>query len=149
MSPAKTGKKQGDSRFKQGQSGNPKGRPAGSRNKASLAVEALLDGEAEALTHKAVELALEGDVTALRLCLERLCPPRKDRPIPGNAVKLPPLKTSNLNKASAVIIRAVAGGRLTPAEGEALSRMLEAHRKAIALVDIEERLARLEQSNGG
>src|SRR5918997_104236 len=62
------------------QAGNP-GRPKGARNKATLAAEALLDGEAEALTRKAVEMALSGDATAMRLCLERIAPPRKDRPV--------------------------------------------------------------------
>lgn len=60
--------------------GNP-GRPKGARNKNVLAVENLLDGEAEGLTRKAVDLALDGDTTALRLCLERILPPRKDRPV--------------------------------------------------------------------
>jgi hypothetical protein len=58
--------------FKPGQSGNPLGRPKGVRNRATVAAEALLEGEAEALTRKAIELALAGDPTALRLCLERI-----------------------------------------------------------------------------
>ena len=62
-SPAKTDKKQG-SQFKPGQSGNPNGRPNGSRNKATMALEALLDGEGEAMTRKAVESALNGDMAA-------------------------------------------------------------------------------------
>ena len=78
--PANTGRKQ-DGKFTNGRSGNPSGRSQGSRNKVTLAVEELLGGEAEALTTKAVELALEGKTTALRLCLERICPPRKDRPV--------------------------------------------------------------------
>ena len=76
----KTDTKQG-ARFRKGQSGNPSGRPRGARNKTTLAVEALLDGEAEVLTRKAVERAKEGDSVALRLCLERILPPRKDRPV--------------------------------------------------------------------
>ena len=62
------------------QAGNP-GRPKGARNKASLAAEALLDGEAETLARKAVEMALAGDTTAMRLCLERIMPIRRDRPV--------------------------------------------------------------------
>ena len=65
--------------FQPGQSGNPAGKPKGARNRATLAAEALLDGEATALTRKAIELALAGDSTALRLCLERLLPARKER----------------------------------------------------------------------
>ena len=71
MAPVDTVKKQG-SRFQKGRSGNPNGRPKGSRNAATLACEALLDGEAEALTRKAIEMALGGDTVALRLCLERI-----------------------------------------------------------------------------
>ena len=58
-----------DPRFKKG---NP-GRRPGSRNKATVAVEALLDGEAEKLTRKAIEMALAGDTVAMRLCLDRRC----------------------------------------------------------------------------
>src|ERR1700748_1084433 len=62
------------------QAGNP-GRPKGARNEITLALESLLDGQAQALTKKAIELALGGDLTALRICLDRILPPRKDRPI--------------------------------------------------------------------
>src|SRR5262247_2805958 len=60
--------------------GNP-GRPKGARHKTTLAIEALLEGQAEKLTEKAIRMALGGDVTAMRLCLDRLAPPPKDRPI--------------------------------------------------------------------
>ena len=60
-------------RWAKGTSGNPAGRPTGSRNKATLYFEELLDGQGEALIKKAVELSLKGDTTALRLCLERIC----------------------------------------------------------------------------
>jgi Family of unknown function (DUF5681) len=55
--------------FKPGKSGNPAGKPPGAKNRTTLAVEALLDGEAETLTRKAIELASGGDMQALRLCL--------------------------------------------------------------------------------
>ena len=69
MSLANTRRKQAGG-FQKGQSGNPRGRPAGSRNNATLACEALLEGQAEALTQKAVDMALAGDTVALKLCLE-------------------------------------------------------------------------------
>jgi Family of unknown function (DUF5681) len=72
--------------FEKEQSGNHAGRPPGTRHKVSLAAEALLDGKSEALTRKAIDLALAGDTTALRLCLERILPPRKSRKV---ALELP------------------------------------------------------------
>jgi hypothetical protein len=68
--------------FKPGKSGNPSGKPKGARNKTTLAMEALLDGEAEAITRKAIEMAKAGDTTAMRLVMERLMAPRKDRAVP-------------------------------------------------------------------
>ena len=128
--------------FQPGQSGNPKGRPRGARNKATLAVEALLEGEAEALSRKAVELALGGDVTALRLCLERLMPPRKDRPV---TVELPAIETAaDVVGASAALVKAAASGEVTPSEATQLARLLEVHVGAIEMHELQERIARLE-----
>ena len=77
---AKTAGQQRGRPFQPGQSGNPHGRPVGSRHRATLAAEALPDGEAEELTRTAINLTKGGDMAALRLCLERICPPRRDRP---------------------------------------------------------------------
>src|SRR5918998_323093 len=94
------------------------GRPRGSRNRARLALETLLEGEAEALTRKAVQLALGGDVMALRLCLDRILPPRKDRHVPFS---LPPLETAaDAVKATAALVEGVASGALTPSEAAEL-----------------------------
>jgi len=110
--------------FKPGQSGNPKGRPLGSKHKATLAAQALLDGAVEGLTRKCILLALEGNPIALRLCLERLVPPRKERAL---EIKLPAMKVlRDAGKLSAAIIQAVARGELTPSEGEALGRLWRA-----------------------
>jgi Family of unknown function (DUF5681) len=84
--------KQNPTQFKPGQSGNPAGKPKGTRNATTLALEALLDGQASALTEKAINLALAGDMAALRLCLDRILPPRKDSPV---AFDLPEMKTLN------------------------------------------------------
>jgi hypothetical protein len=109
--------------FAPGVSGNPSGRPPGSRNKATLAVEALLEGEAEALTRRCIERALEGDGQALRLCLDRLAPPRRDRPV---SFALPALKeAADARDALAAVVRAVAEGELTPSEGATLAGLIE------------------------
>jgi Family of unknown function (DUF5681) len=80
--------------FVKGQSGNPAGKPKGARNRSTIAAELLLEGEARALTRKAIELGLAGDTTALRLCLERLVPPRKDRCYRKREVERPPVRKS-------------------------------------------------------
>src|SRR5882724_7958032 len=67
--------------FRRGESGNPAGRPIGARHKATVAAEALLDGEAERLTRKVLEMALAGDIVAMLLCLERILPPRRERSV--------------------------------------------------------------------
>lgn len=74
-------KKPNHGRWARGTSGNPAGRPVGSRNRSTVFYEQLLNGQGEALFQKAIELALAGDATALRLCLERISPPRKERTI--------------------------------------------------------------------
>jgi hypothetical protein len=65
--------------FKKGQSGNPAGKRPGWRNHASRVLDELMDGEGEAITRKAIEEAKAGNPVALRLCLDRIMPARKDR----------------------------------------------------------------------
>jgi len=121
--------------------GNP-GRPKGARHKATRAAQQLLDGEAEALTRKAVELALEGDTTALRLCLERVAPPRKDGPVQFD---LPPMKSAeDVARAAGAVVEAVAQGELTPAEGAHVMALVDAYRRALETSELESRVAALE-----
>jgi len=140
--PENTDPKQ-DTRFQPGQSGNPAGRPKGSRNKATLALERLLDGQAEALTQKAIELALSGDIPALRLCLDRILPPRKDRPV---LFELPAINGAEDAKvASAAVLAAVSVGSLTPSEAAEVSKLIDAYVKAIEVTEVLARLDKLEQ----
>jgi uncharacterized protein DUF5681 len=133
--------------FEKGQSGNPAGRPPGSRNRATLAVEFLLEGEAEALTRKAVELALAGDTTALRLCLERILPQRKSRAV---AFELPRIeRVEDLAGAVGSVLQEVAYGRLLLDEGATLVGMMESKRRAMETIELEKRLAALEGENVG
>ncbi len=128
-----------DTRFKPGNAGKPKG----ARHKATLAIEALLEGEAEALTRKAIELAKKGDMQALRLCMDRLAPPRKDRSV---TFDLPPIDTlDDLPKATRALMAGVAAGELTPAEAAELGKLVDAHVRAIEVTDLSRRLDALEQ----
>ncbi len=134
-------------RFKPGQSGNPRGRPQGSRNRASLACEALIEGKAKALTEKLVALAEAGDVAALRMCMDRLCPPRKDRHV---TFALPRLETAaDAVAAMAAIVEAVAAGDLTPSEANDMARLVETYRATLETSELADLLARLEAEKAG
>lgn len=120
--------------------GNP-GKPRGTRHKATQAALALLDGEADALTRKAVEMALAGDVTALRLCLERIAPPRRDAPV---QFTLPRMETArDAARAAGAVLEAVAAGELTPTEGAHLMALVETYRRTLETTEIEALVAAL------
>ena len=130
-----------DGRFGKGNAG----RPRGARNKATQAVEALLEGEAEGLTRKVVELALGGDVTALKLCLDRIAPPRKDRPI---CIDLPQASNAQETVAlSEAILRQVAQGELTPLEAQPVMAMVEQYRRIMETAELEQRISELERAS--
>ena len=134
----------GSTQFAPGQSGNPSGRPKGSRNRSTKALEAIFEGEAEALTRKAIEMALEGDTVALRMCMDRLMPVRKDRPI---TFTLPEIESAaDLTKATKALMQGVADGEITPSEAAELSKLVDAHVKAVEVRDVAARLAALEQA---
>jgi hypothetical protein len=130
-------------------SGNP-GRPQGARHRSTRAAEALLDGEAEALTRRVIEAALGGDMQALRICMERILPPAKGRPV---HLELPALKTaSDGAMALDIVVQAVGTGALTPEEGNSVATLVAEHRKQLEATEFEQRLARLEamaNGNGG
>jgi len=130
--------------FEKGRSGNPAGRPRGCRNHSMQAAQRLLEGEAEALTRKAVELALGGDPAALRLCLDRLIAPHRERLVP---LALPPMrKPADLAAAMEAIAAAVARGALAPAEAAELAKVVDTFANAIEIRDFDSRLRALEES---
>ncbi|WP_284945349.1 DUF5681 domain-containing protein [Acidisoma cladoniae] len=129
--------------FAPGQSGNPKGRTPGTRNKTTVAIEALLDGQAEAITQKAIDLAMMGDTVALKLVLERIAPLRRGRPV---RFEVPTLNRAvDITEALGSVIAAAAAGELTPEEAATLAGIYDTKRRAIETVDIERRLAAIEE----
>ena len=135
-----------DARFKPGQSGNPSGRPKGSRHKTTLAIEKLLDGEGEEITRRAIEKAKEGDMAAIRICLDRIAPTRKDRHIEFSLPNME--KASDAANASAAIVQAASSGELTPSEAGELMRVVESYARTLQVCDFEARLERLENQKG-
>lgn len=141
--PAKSETKQ-DSKFKPGQSGNPKGRPQGSRNKATLAMEALLEADANAIAEKCIEKAKEGDMAAIRLCMDRLYPPRKDSPI---FFEIPQMETAaDAVRVMASVMAALASGDITPSEAQAVAGIVETFRRTIETSELEARISELESA---
>jgi hypothetical protein len=124
--------------FERGRSGNPNGRPKGHRNKATMAIEELLDGEAERLTRKVIEKALDGDTTALRLCVDRLLAPRRERPITFDLPKIE--SAADAKAASSAILAACAAGTLSPGEAAAVMELVSNHVRMFEMSEIEARV---------
>lgn len=104
--------------FKPGQSGNLKGKPAGTRSKSTQLLMAMMEGDASAITKAVIDAAKGGDLMAAKIILDRLIPPAKERPI---SLDLPDTKTADgVSAAQSAILQAVAGGELLP--GEASTR---------------------------
>jgi hypothetical protein len=125
-----------------GQSGNPEGRKKGSRNAATRLAEALIEGEAEELVKKAIEMAKNGDGPILRAVMDRLVPARKDSPI---ELDLPAVETmADAKAASSAILAAVAAGEITPGEAANVMGLLNTHRAIVETEELEARIAALE-----
>lgn len=132
--------------WKPGQSGNPMGKPTGARNKATMAVLALMETGAEDITRAVIEAARGGDLSAARLVLDRLVPPSKERPI---TVNLPATDTAEgIDKASQAVLDAAACGELLLGEAQALAGIIEGRRKSMETLELEQRIAALEQQHG-
>jgi hypothetical protein len=99
------------------------GRPKGPRNKATIAIESLLQGQAEVLTQTAVTKALEGNTVALRLCMERIAPAPKDHPV---SFSLPNMKNVlDTSEAAGSVLTAVSEGELTPIEATRVMGLID------------------------
>src|ERR1700730_8753032 len=131
--------------WKKGQSGNPAGTKRGSRHKASLLAESLLDGETDRITRRCIYEALRGDTVALRLCLERLLPPVKSRPI---SFKLPELRTiGDAQAALAAIVAGTTSGAILADEAATLASIVSSFVKTVEAAGIEKRLVALEKAS--
>ena len=117
------------------------GRPKGSRNKATIAIESLLQGQAEALTQTVVTKALEGDGVALRLCIERIAPAPKDHPV---SFSLPNMNNAlDASEAAGSVLTAVSEGELTTIEATRVMRLIDSYIRTLELTEIKQRLQAL------
>ena len=128
------------------QPGNP-GRPPGARHKITLLAEKLMEEDAEAVSRRVIDAAKTGDMTAARLVLERVCPVRKGRPV---RLELPAINSAaDLPAALGAVLAAMGDGEVTPEEALIVANTLEAKRRMIETVELEQRIAALEQKGAG
>jgi len=137
----------GKGQWTKGISGNPAGRPTGSRNRSTVLMEELLEGQSEVLISMLINLALSGNVAALRLCLDRLLPVRRHRPINLNLAEVRTAK--DVTEAMSQIVAATAEGQITPNDGEAMTNILSFQLKALSVADLDQRNEAVESSKAG
>src|ERR1700688_108144 len=128
--------------FQKGQSGNPAGRPRGARNKQTIAAEQLFEQDAEALVRIAIDLAKAGDIAALRLCLDRICAPQRQRPV---AFELPQLgRAADAVGAMSTLMEGIAAGELSAPEAAGPAKVIQGFTQALMTFDHDKRIANLE-----
>jgi len=131
--------------FQKGQSGNPNGRPKGSKNRATVLAQSLIDGRARALVEKTLDLALDGNLTCLRICLERLVSPKKDAPIEINLPEIGAI--ADIPKLYATVTAKLREGTITPSETGPLIDLFKAFSTALENVELEQRISALERNS--
>lgn len=119
-----------------------RGRPRGSRNKTTLMAQKLLDSYAEPLVMKCVHQAMHGDLRAMKLCMDRVLPARRDLPV--KIGKLSMRTPEDVSKASDTVLHKVAAGHITPTQGQALADLIEGRRRTMETQDFDERLRAME-----
>ena len=137
--------RQGPHRFQPGQSGNPRGMPAGSRHKATKLLDAIGEAGAKGVLDATLQAARGGDMGAAKIILDRAWPARKSRTV---ALDLPAVTTAEgVTAAMAAVVQAMAAGEIAPDEAAAVASVIEGQRRAIETADLAERIAALERRN--
>ena len=125
--------------FVKGQSGNPRGKLPGQRNKATEMAEELMRKSAEAIMRTVCEAAVAGDMAAARMVVDRLVPIRRGRPVKFDLPK------GDVVEVLTGVVAAVSNGDLSPDEGQSVAAIIEGKRRAIESAEFEERLSAVEK----
>jgi hypothetical protein len=108
----------------------------------SRSAQAQLDRHAATLICRAIDLAERGNVVALRLCIERILPARKDRAV---WFDLPPIESAaDAAKIMGAVIAAMARGEVTPSEVNEIARPIDIFIKTLIAAKIETNVANLQ-----
>ena len=109
--------------FVKGQSGNPAGRPVGSHNKVNRAMDPVFTANGGAIIERVVEHAKAANPVAMRLCMDRLVPTGKHRPL---GFQLPPMTTgADVHGAIAAVHDALGDGAISIGEAGELLRVAQ------------------------
>jgi hypothetical protein len=146
FAPEKTGPMPAPSnrgQFQKGQSGNPAGKPPGTRNRVTVMAQQLMNDDLEQIIKAVVNAAKDGDMTAAKIVLDRVVPARKGSPV---SFSLPPIRSAaEALEASNAVLSACANGEITPQEAAEINNLIAAHVKLIEVADLEKRVEQLEQ----
>jgi len=120
-----------------------KGRPPGSRNKSTMLFQEMLDEHGAAVLRKTMFMALQGNIAAIRLWVERLLPSRRNSPV---KLKLPPVDSAaDVTNAVSQVLRAVRNGKISAAEGDLYISMYNKARETFEAEDLAKRIDALER----
>lgn len=125
--------------------GNP-GRPRGTRDRRAAFAEALMLDDVEGVVTTLLAAAKAGDTAAAKLILDRVLPLRRGRPV---VFEMPEINdAASAGHALAAITKAVSNGNLTPEEAQAVATVVQTRRRALETIELEARIAALEQAAG-
>lgn len=133
----------GNTRGRPFQPGNP-GKPRGARHRATQIIEKILTEGSEDVARATLTAAQDGDITAARLVLDRVCPLRKGRPIRLN---IPPIDTPvEISAALSAVIEAMCRAEITGEEAAVIAGVIKTKSDLVSVVELEARIASLEQA---
>jgi Family of unknown function (DUF5681) len=130
--------------FERGQSGNPNGRPPGSRNRGFIRLEQILHQDAERVVQRIIEAAISGDMCAAKLILDRVLPKTACRP--RMEIVLPELRTADdARTLVSTVLAAAIRGDISTVEAGDVARAAEIFARITGISELQAKVQMLEE----